>query len=238
MKSPAGSPFPTAYKAALSGMLASKNFLYLTEGSPGEHRATLTDWELATRLSYFLWNSLPDDELRSVAAAGTLHQPEVLHTQVTRMMAGPEDGALHGVVPPAMAPVEEGRDVPARRKALSRLRRLVGGGRGFETTNYFAELFRENLPLREFLDSNWTMLNPRLALHYGISAPKGPGFQRVALRPEDHRGGILTQAAVLSLTSDGARHRPVHRGVWLSEAVFGKTPPPRRRTSRRSSRIR
>jgi hypothetical protein len=95
-----------------------------------------------------------------------------------------------------------------------------------ETTHYFAEVFRKNLPLREFLVSDWTLVNPRLARHYGLPIPSGAEFQRVALRPEDHRGGILTHASVLSLTSDGTRHRPVHRGVWLSEAIFGKTPPP------------
>ena len=84
----------------------------------------------------------------------------------------------------------------------------------------------QNLSLREFLQSDWTMLNPRLALHYGLPAAQGADFQRVTLRPEDRRGGLLTHASVLSLTSDGVRHRPVHRGVWVSEAIFGKTPPP------------
>ncbi len=95
-----------------------------------------------------------------------------------------------------------------------------------ETTHYFAEMFRKNLPLVEFLESDWTMLNPRLALHYGLEPPASGGFERVVLQPQEHRGGILTQASVLSLTSDGTRHRPVHRGVWVSQTVFGKTPPP------------
>jgi hypothetical protein len=95
-----------------------------------------------------------------------------------------------------------------------------------EATHYFREVFASNLPLAEFLDSNWTMVNPRLALYYGLPRPPGAGFQKVKLRPEDHRGGLLTMAAILSLTSDGTRHRPVHRGVWVSEAVFGRTPPP------------
>src|SRR6185437_17146194 len=79
--------------------------------------------------------------------------------------------------------------------------------------------------LREFLDSNWTMLNPRLALHYGLPAVPEPRFQKVTLRPQDHRGGLLTHAAVLCLTSDGTRHRPVHRGVWVSEGIVARTPP-------------
>jgi hypothetical protein len=94
-----------------------------------------------------------------------------------------------------------------------------------ETKLYFREMFRQNLPLREFLDSDWAMLNPRLRQHYGMPATATMGFERVALKPEDHRGGLLTQASVLMLTSDGQRHRPVHRGVWLSEAIFNRTPP-------------
>ena len=95
-----------------------------------------------------------------------------------------------------------------------------------ETTGFFAEMFAKNLPLREFLAADWTMVNPRLATFYKLPQLKESGFQRVALRPEAHRGGMLTQASVLMLTSDGTRHRPVHRGVWVSEAIFGKTPPP------------
>jgi len=95
-----------------------------------------------------------------------------------------------------------------------------------ETTAYFREVFQENLPLGQLLDSDWTMLNPRLAIHYGVPIPQQPVLERVTLTPENHRGGILTQAATLSLTSDGTRHRPVHRGAWVSEAIFARTPPP------------
>ena len=95
-----------------------------------------------------------------------------------------------------------------------------------ETQAYFAEVFARNLPLGDFLKSDWTMVNPRLASFYQLPQLSSSGFQKVRLRPEDHRGGLLTQAAILSLTSDGTRHRPVHRGVWVSEAIFGRTPPP------------
>jgi hypothetical protein len=95
-----------------------------------------------------------------------------------------------------------------------------------EPVEFFRELFTQNLPLDRLLDSDWTMANARICDFYGLPEPKGSGFQRVSLKPEDHRGGLLTMGAVLGLTSDGARHRPVHRGVWLSEVVLGKTPPP------------
>ena len=95
-----------------------------------------------------------------------------------------------------------------------------------EGAEYFREVLEKNLSVREFLDSDWTMLNARLAEHYGIPGVGQDDFQRVALRAEDHRGGLLTQAGVLSLTSDGQRHRPVHRGKWVLESIFNKPPPP------------
>jgi mono/diheme cytochrome c family protein len=95
-----------------------------------------------------------------------------------------------------------------------------------EVIEYFRVMFAKNLALDGFLDSDWTMANARLCNFYGLPEPKSGGFQRVSLKPEDRRGGLLTMGAVLGLTSDGTRQRPVHRGVWLSEAIFNKTPPP------------
>ncbi len=95
-----------------------------------------------------------------------------------------------------------------------------------ETTGFFREVLTRNASLREFLDSDWTLLNERLAGHYGIGGVHGEAMRRVSLTPEDHRGGLLTQGAILSLTSDGTRHRPVHRGVWVLESIVGKPPPP------------
>lgn len=95
-----------------------------------------------------------------------------------------------------------------------------------EPIEYFREMYTKNLPLESFLDSDWTMANARLCNFYGLPEPQTGDFQPVSLMPEDHRGGLLTMGAVLGLTSDGTRHRPVHRGVCLSEAIFNKTPPP------------
>ena len=95
-----------------------------------------------------------------------------------------------------------------------------------EPVEFFREIFRNNLPIDAFIDSDWTMANARLCDFYGLPEPKTDGFHRVGLAAEHHRGGLLTMAAVLGLTSDGTRHRPVHRGVWVSEVMFNKTPPP------------
>lgn len=222
----AGAPFRTAYKTAMLGILASKNFAYLAEGSPGEHRPGLTDWELASRLSYFLWSSLPDAELSAAAREGTLHQPEVLRAQVARMMSDPRIARFTESFPRQWLQLKKVGLFPPDEKLYPDYDGWLEESMVLETTHYFAEVFKGNLPLREFLDSNWTMVNPRLALHYGLPVPSGSDFEKVALLPEHHRGGILTHASTLSLTSDGARHRPVHRGVWLSEAILGKTPPP------------
>jgi hypothetical protein len=107
-----------------------------------------------------------------------------------------------------------------------------------EPVEFFREMFAKNLPIDGFIDSDWTMANARLCDFYGLPEPKSGGFQRVSLKPEDHRGGLLTMGAVLGLTSDGTRHRPVHRGVWLSEAISARHRLHRRRTCPPSSPIR
>jgi hypothetical protein len=95
-----------------------------------------------------------------------------------------------------------------------------------ETTEFFQEVLTQNLSLAEFIDSQWTIVNSRLAEYYALSDVTGSDFQRVQLAADSHRGGILTHASILSLTSDGTRHRPVHRGKWVAETILGRTPPP------------
>ena len=95
-----------------------------------------------------------------------------------------------------------------------------------EPLAFFNRVLRERLSLREFIESDWTMANPRLADFYGLPPLAVDEFQKVSLKADNQRGGLLTQASILSLTSDGTRHRPVHRGVWLSESIFGRSPPP------------
>lgn len=222
----AGEKFRAAYRAAMLGVLTSKNFYYLEEGSAAERRDRVNDWELAARLSYFLWNSLPDDELFTLARQGTLHQPEVLKAQLSRMLSDQKVGRFAESFPRQWLQLHRVGMFPPDAGLFPDYDKWLEQSMVLETTGYFGEVFSKNLPLREFLTSDWTITNPRLAMHYGMPTLPQTGFQRVALRPEDHRGGLLTQASVLMLTSDGTRHRPVHRGVWVSEAIFGRTPPP------------
>ncbi|MEK6233438.1 MAG: DUF1592 domain-containing protein, partial [Planctomycetales bacterium] len=222
----AGESFKHAVKTGMVAILCSKSFLFISEGDENADRGHLNDWELATRLSYLLWSTTPDDELFALAEKGRLRDRAVLKAQFTRMLSDPRAERftrsfstqwLHlrkvGMFPP------DKRIYPNYDDHLEQS--MIG-----ETQAFFAEVLRTGLSLREFIDSDWTMVNPRLARFYGISDIVEDRFQRVSLRPEHHRGGLLTHASVLSLTSDGTRHRPVHRGAWLSEVILGKEPPP------------
>jgi len=222
----AGESFRSAYRAALVGVLTSKNFYYLEEGEPTTRRGTVTDWELASRLSYFLWSSMPDVELFAAARAGTLTKPDGLRAQLARMLDDKKIDRFTTSFPKQWLQLHRVGQFPPDPELYPDYDKWLEQSMVHETTLYFDTAFKENLALREFLVSDWTILNPRLAMHYGLPQPQGTHFQRVKLRPEDHRGGLLTHASVLSLTSDGTRHRPVHRGVWVSEAIFGRTPPP------------
>ena len=222
----AGEGFRSAHFAAMVGVLTSKNFYYLVEGSATKPRNYIDDWELASRLSYFLWGSIPDEELFTIAKAGRLRDPSVLRGQLTRMLLDPKINRFTESFPRQWLQLYKVGMFPPDSELYPDYDRWLERSMVLETTSFFHEVFSKNLSLHEFLISDWTMVNPRLARHYKMRPLSESGFQRAVLRPEDHRGGLLTQASILMLTSDGTRHRPVHRGVWVSEAIFGKTPPP------------
>ncbi len=221
-----GEPFASAFRTAMTGILTSKNFYYLQEGSPHEKRATLNNWEVASRLSYFLWSSTPDSELLEAAANGKLSDKEGLREQFRRMIADPKAERFTETFPRQWLQLHNVGKFPPDLKLYPQYDLWLEKSMIGETTGYFREMFANDLPMSEFLASDWTIANPRLAKFYSLPALGKSGFQKVPLRPEDQRGGLLTQASVLMLTSDGTRHRPVHRGVWVSEAIFGRTPPP------------
>lgn len=222
----AGESFPSAYKSALSGMLVARSFLNLEEGSPEENRQRVNDFELASRLSYFLWSSMPDEDLFAAARNGELHKPEQMVQAFDRMIADPKIERFLNSFPHQWLQLHRVGMFQPDPNLYPEYGPWLEESMLLETKSYFAEMFRKNLPLREAVDSNWTMLNARLAAHYGLSAPQDLELARVTLPPESGRGGILTHASVLSLTSDGTRHRPVHRGAWLSETILARTPPP------------
>ena len=220
----AGEKPADAYRVALQGVLTSRNFIYLVEGDTVA-RERLTDSELASRLSYFLWSSMPDGGLFTAAQGGTLNG-EGLKKAVDRMLTDSKAGRFIDDFARQWLQLHRlGMFVPDKKLYPTYDAWLETSMRG-EPVEFFREMFAKNLPIDSFVDSDWTMANARLCDFYGLPGPKAGGFERVSLKPEDRRGGLLTMGAVLGLTSDGTRHRPVHRGVWLSEAILGKTPPP------------
>lgn len=221
-----GAEFRQAYKAGMLGVLASKNFNYLVEGTAGEKRQKLNGFELASRLSYFLWGSMPDERLFEAARAGRLSEPAVLAAEVDRMISDPKIQRFTGSFAHQWLQLQKVGMFPPDEKLYPDYDKWLEQSMVLETTKYFDRVFQENAPIVELIDSDWTMLNPRLADHYGLPVPEKSGFQKVSLKPDDKRGGILTHGSILSLTSDGTRHRPVHRGIWVSEVILGKTPPP------------
>jgi hypothetical protein len=221
-----GESMNDAYQAAMLGVLTSRHFTYLVEGDT-EKRATLTSHELASRLSYFLWSSMPDAQLFTKAQNGELFtDPKSLESEVDRMLSDSKINRFIDDFPRQWLQLHKLGMFPPDLKLYPDYEVWLEASMREEVVHFFGEVFNENLSLDSFIQSDWTIANPRLCEFYGLPEPDKGGFQKVSLRPENNRGGLLTTGAVLGLTSDGTRHRPVHRGVWVSEAFFGKTPPP------------
>ncbi len=220
----AGEKLVDAFRIAMQGVLTSRNFIYLVEGESAP-RQRLTDWELASRLSYFLWSSMPGDDLFATAEAAEL-SGEQLTREIDRMFTDHRIQRFVDDFSRQWLQLHRVGMFPPDKKLFPGYDDWLETSMRNEPVEFFREMFANNLPLDEFIDSDWTMTNARLCDFYGLPEPNAGGFQRVELKPGDHRGGLLTMGAVLGLTSDGTRHRPVHRGVWLSEAIYNKTPPP------------
>jgi hypothetical protein len=219
----AGEKAVAAYRNALLRVLTSRNFIYLVEGDPVA-RKRLTDSELASRLSYFLWSSMPDDALFTAAKTRAFKE-EGLKKQVDRMLTDSRINRFIEDFSRQWLQLHRVGMFPPDKKLYPAYDDWLEASMRDEPVEFFREMLIKNLPVERLLNSNWTMANARLCDFYGLPEPKNGGFQRVTLKDGDHRGGLLTMGAVLGLTSDGTRHRPVHRGVWISETIFNKTPP-------------
>jgi mono/diheme cytochrome c family protein len=230
----AGEKTADAYRAAVLRVLTSRHFIYLVEGDPVEGdpvegesvvRERLTDWELASRLSYFLWSSMPDDELFATARKGALSDDR-LRKEIDRMLTDERINRFIDDFSRQWLQLHKVGMFPPDKKLYPTYDDWLETSMRNEPVEFFREILTKNLPIDQFLESDWTVVNARLCDFYGLPEPKTGDFQRVSLQPENKRGGLLTMGAVLGLTSDGTRHRPVHRGVWLSEVILNKTPPP------------
>jgi mono/diheme cytochrome c family protein len=221
--------FDAGIQRVVERVLVSPEFLFRIEDAPrgtagAAHR--ISDVELASRLSFFLWSSIPDDELLDAAIGGRLEQPQLLERQVRRMLADPRAESL---VTNFAAQWLYLRDLAARRpndrffpdfdeglrQALSR-----------ETELFISSIVREDRPVVELLSANYTFVNQRLAQHYGIPNVYGSDFRRVTFPAGSPRGGLLGQGSLLTLTSYSTRTSPVVRGKWILENIVGMAPPP------------
>ena len=216
-----GQWFEDALRVAFRAVIASPRFLFLDESS-----GPLDDWALASRLSYFLWSTQPDDELRGLAARGELSRPETLRAQVERMLNSPRAAALVENFVGQWLELRQIDFTRPDRKLYPEFDDLLKASMVGETHAFFTEMLRADAPLSNVIHSDFLMLNRCIAEHYGIGGVTGEGFRRVPLPPGSHRGGVLTQASVLKVTANGTVSSPVLRGAWVMKRLLGEPPPP------------
>ncbi len=218
-----GNNFTEAMLAAYTGVLCSPEFICLEE-KPGR----LDNYSLASRLSFFLWNSAPDDELRAVAARGELHKPDVLRAQTERLLSHPKSRQFVDAFLDYWLDLRRMLATAPDANLYSDyyLDDLLTESAQAETQLFFAELLRNNLPARNLVASDFAMLNERLAAHYGLPPVQGIALRRTPLPNEGVRGGLMTQAAVLKVTANGTTTSPVLHGAWIMERILGQKPPP------------
>lgn len=200
----------------LATILATPEFLYITQ----ENSSIISETELASRLSFFLWSSIPDKELRDLAKKGKLRDPAVLKAQITRMLADPRSArfskhfvqqwlGLDGLN--SVVHVADGALMEAMQE---------------EPIAFFRYVLNNNRSLMDFLHSDYAVLNEKVAAHYQVRNVYGPQFRQVPIEPNTNRGGILTNAAILTMNSDGKDSHPLKRGVWMLERILHDPPPP------------
>ncbi|BBC73848.1 conserved hypothetical protein [Altererythrobacter sp. B11] len=226
----ARSGFERGIEAAVEAILVSPQFLFVLESDPADAGpgsvSRINDFELATRLSLFLWSSIPDEELLDIAEAGRLRQPEVLDGQIDRMLADPRAEALTRNFAGQwlyLRNLDQQRpDVAVFPDFDNRLRAAMAS----ETEMFFSYILRTNRSVLDFIASDYSFLNQQLAEHYGIPGVNGTAFRKVALKPEWNRGGLLGQASILTVTSYGNHTSVVKRGKWILDNLFAAPPPP------------
>ena len=216
-----------ALRETLATSLASTNFLYLSEPEPNENKTSLlSSHELATRLSYFIWSSMPDSELRGLADQNRLSDPKVLTNQIERMLKDLKSNRfaeefskqwldLGGVDRVAVNP-------RYHQNFDNRLKPYMQA----ESLEFFKEIFRKDESMLQIIDADFSMLNARLAKHYGLEGPKSQRFERTSLKRTDRAGGVLGHASIHLSGSDGAESHPIRRAVWVRERLLHDPPKP------------
>ena len=218
-----GQTFEEAFRIGIKAVLTSPKFLYLRES-----KGPLDDYALASRLSYFLWSTMPDYTLLSLAEKQELHQPQTLRAQVERMLQHPKSKAFTENFTGQWLSLRDINATTPDKTLYPEFDELLQWSSVRETHLFFEELLKSDLSVKNFVDSDFAMLNGRLAKHYEIPDVFGVDFRKVELKPEYHRGGVLTQASILKVTANGTSTSPVLRGVWILDRFLGSpaSPPP------------
>ena len=220
---PGFSTFEEAMLEVLATALATPEFLYLTQRVSAEETQSptrISELELASRLSVFLWSSIPDDELLKLAEQGKLRETEVLADQVKRMLADPRSRRF------SQNFVEQWLGLDRLNSVTHVTDSSLREAMHEETIAFFDEVLKHNHSIMDFIHSDYAMVNERLATHYGIPKVYGPHFRKVSINPQTNRGGLLTGAAIMTMNSDGKDSHPLKRGVWMLKRILDDPPPP------------
>ncbi len=221
--------FDAGIESALQFILASPEFLFRFEADPADvpagARYRITDLALASRLSFFLWSSVPDGELLNLAAQKKLHEPAVLEHQVKRMLASPKSDALTANFAEQWLFLRNLKSVAPNLDAFPDFDDNLRQAMKQETELFFRSILREDRSVLDLLNGDYTFVNERLARHYGIPGVYGSQFRRVPVHDEARRG-LLGQASILTVTSYAARTSPVQRGKWILTNLLGVPPQP------------
>jgi hypothetical protein len=229
-KARADGDFDAGIEMAVSGVLVSPHFLFRVEQDPaGVAPGTayrVSDLELASRLSFFLWSSIPDDELLNLATAGRLHEPVALERQVRRMLADSRADALITNFASQWLHLRNLDSITPDMRLFPDFDENLRDAFRRETELFFESVLQEDRSVLDLLRANYTFVNERLAKHYGLPHIYGTRFRRVTLEEGSERGGLLRQGSILTVTSYATRTSPVVRGKWILDNLMGVPPPP------------
>jgi hypothetical protein len=221
--------FEAGIRTALQATLASPHFIFRLEETPGTARAgqsyKINDVDLASRLSFFIWGSGPDEELMAAAARGTLGTPAGLEQQTRRMLADPRAAALSTRFASQWLRLQDLDKIHPDARLFPQFDTTLADAMVKETQLLFDSIVREDRDVLDLLSADYTFVNERLARHYGLPNVSGPAFRKVAL-PDPNRRGLFGQGSILTMTSVADRTSPVLRGKWVLEVLLGFEPPP------------
>ena len=213
-----------AMREVLPEVLVSPDFLFLLEPNTKSERQELTDHELAARLSYLLWSTMPDEPLSKAAADGQLKDNQFVEQTVRRMLKDDRSWNFISHFTDQWLKLDELNRIAINPDLYPDFDHRLKQDMRLETQHFFAEVLRKDLSVFNLLDSDFAMLNASLAKHYGIKGPRSAAFERVAIRDEDHRGGLLGQASFLLRNSSGDDSHPILRGAWIKDRLLDDPP--------------